>query len=129
MSSSSSVDPESILKLFSLYLFEHGEALLSTSRQFVNISEMSASNKHISRKKQLASMAHSILTECGMVPFLQLDYIANQAKSSSDKTSSSTMVGSNTLSGLIGKPLLDEWWDLKLKELLGEINGRLDVMM
>lgn len=87
------LDPEDVLKLFSLYLHEYGEAILSSADHFMNICEMASRqdrlviphehethemlnllNEKKTKQTALLSISNDFLIECGMDPFLILDY-------------------------------------------------------
>ncbi|KAF0981999.1 hypothetical protein FDP41_011860 [Naegleria fowleri] len=168
-SGSKPLETEDVLKLFSLYLQEYGESLLTSSDHFMNVCEMvyqqtmasmttaatsslqsssssptttlennnqtlnsTFTTSHISSQKSIVSKPFTItlkispefLRECGLDPFLWLDWETSYSSPSRLGGSSSKKLDPKKQEGLIERSLIERWWERRRKEFRESIENQ-----
>ena len=118
-SSPAVVDAEDILKLFSLYLSEHGEKLLIRAHQFTNVTHLYSPLSHSvhsnsnfqPNSKETLRITHDFLKVCAIDPCLINDY---EVPTSSSNSLDSSKVSSKD-SSEVEKSVVERWWERRKK--------------
>ncbi|KAG2388062.1 hypothetical protein C9374_000912 [Naegleria lovaniensis] len=139
------LEAEDVLKLFSLYLQEYGESLLTSSDHFMNVCEMvyqqtmtlssklhspsspqqTFENNHLtssSSQKPLKpfhvtlKITPEFLRECGMDPFLWLDWETSYCNNGGMMITKKSDPSKKPHEGLIERSLIERWWERRRRE-------------